>query len=176
MGGRLIPDRHHTISRAWEWYEVQRQALFGLRSRIQEEQINGVPVSIPQVQGFTPAEFRRYMDRQFLELEFLAAFNMLSATEALLFRDFKFRRHNAAGAVASSFRRLDKKLREVDKIIDVWRGNLSNAQGSYFSNFRSAMNYRHWVAHGRHFEAKAHQYPPALIFDICTKVEEAVNA
>lgn len=173
-------DPGHTVDRAWQWFTVQKSAIFRMREVTRRAILDGSE-DIPDVfNGFTMAEFERAMDDQLLELGHLSAFNMLTATEAALVKDFRGRRKDktrtAIGQALRAVHKVDVDVsRDVERLIDLWKANL-HSHRTDFSNFKGSMKYRNWVAHGRHWTPNLGQaYTPEVIYDICAAVVDAIR-
>jgi len=176
----LKADTEHTVQRAWDRYDAQREALFVFRRSIESQfQLGLTPTYAPFI-GFTINEYREEIDSIFIELDHAAAFSMLTAAEAELWRAYKHHgRGKNSGVIPSELRKLyavhGDKLWDVEKVLDAWRLNTSQPSKSKFSAFKAAMKYRHWLAHGRHWMLRAQRYTPLSVFQICSSMVDEMS-
>lgn len=107
--------------------------------------------------GYTHKQLQEELESRIEELNKSTAFTVLAAIEAHLKVDFLQRCYNKEKD------ELSKKLRELyktngarrvrlDDILEIWKEHVSKQ--SVISEIRSALNYRHWLAHGRYWVAK----------------------
>ena len=92
------------------------------------------------------------------ELDFHLMLGILAALEAHFRRDFKFRcKNRLKDDLSREFRKLKRKrkdrVRLDEDILDAWK-NHHPVHNRLVSDIRSALNLRHWLAHGRHWLPK----------------------
>ena len=115
-----------------------------------------------------------------LELEQLVCFNLISATEAQLRKDFLFKVYNKDKSdIGRRFREIYKskgnKATLENDIIENWKEFLTERKGD-FSNFLGLLNYRNWLAHGRYWVAKLGQnYNPFITYCISEKIIDMIS-
>jgi len=173
-----IADEIRSISEVWQWYDDTRSALILYEQQVLRSIIsgNGIP---GHLRGMTINEVQTYFRSQTEELENLAGFALISATEATLRVDYLKRVYGRKkDAVSRAFRMLYKergfraKLRE--DILGVWAEKYPSSK-SVVSDFRGAMNFRDWVSHGRYWTPRlGREYPPESVLDISARLLTAI--
>ena len=106
---------------------------------------------------YTVEELNNELERRIEELDKSTAFTILAAIEAHLRVDFLQRCYNKEkDSLSKRFRNLNKKkgssVSLSDDILELWMQHISKK--SVISELRGALNYRHWLAHGRYWVAK----------------------
>jgi hypothetical protein len=107
------------------------------------------------------------------ELERLACFSIVSATEARLRVDYIDRiRRKDKSSIGRIFRELNRKRGErislEEHIVENWKKETGE---TIFSDFLGILNYRHWIAHGRYWNPKlGRKYPINIAYNISEKI------
>jgi hypothetical protein len=84
--------------------------------------------------------------------------------------------------VTSQFREAYKKAQEEkrrvrldEEILEIWLDQ-ENSPRNLIEEFRAALNYRHWLAHGRYWIPKlGRQYHPVLVQKIAADLLSSLN-
>jgi hypothetical protein len=110
----------------------------------------------PYFANYTSEELENERDQMIEELDKSTAFTVLAAIEAHLRVDFLQRCYNKEkDSLSREFRNLNKKkgsnVSLSDDILELWMQNINRKP--VISELRSALNYRHWLAHGRYWTA-----------------------
>ena len=149
-------EQEKDLDAVWSWYEDQKLALKLYRNELIDSINNSKPVQ-ERFTALTIAELREYFDESEMELEHLCAFNIISATEALLRIDFyKKVYQKRRSEVARAFREIHKKGNEISlerDILDTWKSIVVECKNDV-SDLMGLMRYRHWLAHGRYWKPK----------------------
>jgi hypothetical protein len=105
---------------------------------------------------YTVEELNNELERRIEELDKSTAFTILAAIEAHLRVDFLQRYYDKEkDPLSRKFRNLYKKKGDrppLEGILELWMQHLTRK--SVISELRGALNYRHWLAHGRYWVAK----------------------
>jgi len=105
---------------------------------------------------YTVEELNNELERRIEELDKSTAFTILAAIEAHLRVDFLQRYYDKEkDPLSRKFRNLYKKKGDrppLEDILELWMQHLTRK--SVISELRGALNYRHWLAHGRYWVAK----------------------
>lgn len=173
-----IADEIRSISDIWQWYDDTKSALILYEQQVLRSIISGNGIS-RRLRGMTINEVQTYFRSQTEELENLAGFALISSSEATLRVDYLKRVYGRKkDAVSRAFRVLYKergfkaKLRE--DILRVWAEKYPSSK-SVVSDFRGAMNFRDWVAHGRYWTPRlGRKYLPESVFGISAKLLNAI--
>lgn len=111
------------------------------------------------------------------ELEKTVSMNILSNIEASFRIDYSIRaKKRLKDPVSRKFRELyknkEEKVHLEDEILAIWKQEHPEFK-QIISNFKGALKYRHWLAHGRYWTPKL-----GKIFDIATvyTISEQINA
>ncbi len=163
---RLLEARTEDPDIVWNWYQFQRQILGEERARVSAIMNNSQSVSATLSErylGLTENELESLFARQLSELDLLAILGMLAATEGYLQSDFRGRTDlRLKDSVSQEFLKAKKRRKRTNSrvdldqdILDVWSkfGPIPRAKNAV-SAFRSALNLRHWLAHGRYWVEK----------------------
>lgn len=174
-------DNKHTVERCWTWYQVQREAAYRLYGTVRNALTHDLVCDVRQFECMTLSEFNTKTSLNMQELEHLTAMDMFSAAEACFWRDYRHRgvssevdpftvamRNLYAGSGGPSFYKLEP-------VIKVWQAHTAHPLPQYFSEFKGALHYRHWLAHGRHWDLNVKRYTLTQVLDICTRVVDAVG-
>lgn len=116
----------------------------------------------PDFVGLTPAEVRAHFDDLRDEADRVACLSLLAAAEAVLRIDYlKHVYGRSKDAVGRVFRTIHKekdvKARLSDDLLKTWVGEHSGAKVAV-SEFRGALKFRDWLAHGRYWTPKLGQW------------------
>jgi hypothetical protein len=167
-----------SIESVLNWYEDQKEALRDLRAKIVDAIINSKSIKVDdKFIGLTLSEINEYFINNEAELEHLACFDTISATEALLRVDYYKKVYNKdKSALGRIFRDVYKKkgnrISLEEDIIENWKKTSGN---EVFSNFLGLLNYRHWLAHGRYWNPKfGRNYSFDTAFEISETIFDAV--
>ncbi|MEK4878732.1 MULTISPECIES: hypothetical protein [Paenibacillus] len=122
---------------------------------LKQNVLNGVKPISNQFIGLTPREVEEIFISREAELDRLSTFNLLAATEASLRVDFD-ERVNKRGK--SDLDRLFLKIYSDNKervsledhILESWK-KVKPGVLHIFSDYKSLLTYRHWLAHGRYW-------------------------
>jgi len=92
------------------------------------------------------------------ELELNAIFMILSSIEALFRVDFNLRvSKKLKDGLSEEFRSISKnkqsRISLEEDILEVWKNNFLHFK-ALLSEYKSALHYRHWLAHGRYWKPK----------------------
>jgi len=105
---------------------------------------------------YTAEELNNELESRIEELDKSTALTILAAIEAHLRVDFLQRCYNKEkDSLSRKFRDIHKKkgskVSLSEDILEAWREHIKSK--SVISELRSALNYRHWLAHGRYWVA-----------------------
>jgi len=170
----------------WNWYQFQR--------RILGEELRRARTAFAGPRGAADLERVKYGVRtlgeleiwfreQGYELDLLTMLGMLAATEAHLQIDFQVRaKRKLRDDVSKAFKKADdekgrKRINLEDDILDTWRDKRPERETKEcLSQFKGALNLRHWLAHGRHWEAKlGRDYTTQDVRTVCLNVLNALG-
>lgn len=139
------------------------------------------PVDHPRYFGKTRDEVSQLFDAQRQELKHVTMLALLAATEAALRVDYIVRvMRKKRDAISKDFTKLYKRrkldVRLDEHILDAWKRHSEQpATKSAIGEFKSALNLRHWLAHGRYWKPRlGREYDPQIVFDICDGIWRAV--
>ena len=111
----------------------------------------------PYFVGYTHKQLQEELDSRIDELNKSTAFTVLAAIEAHLRVDFLQRCYNKdKDTLSREFRELYNekggKVSLSEDILELWKEHVTKK--SVISEIRSALNFRHWLAHGRYWVAR----------------------
>ena len=115
----------------------------------------------------------------FNELDYLTMLDLLAATEAVIRVDFLHRVYNRKkDDLSRQFRQIYQQKGNMvsldPDILDIWK-EFDPAAKRKVSDFKSALNLRHWLAHGRYWTPKlGKDYSPNDVYDIAYNLLEDI--
>ena len=106
--------------------------------------------------AYLPREITSDLAQRLDETDLQSSLAALAEVEALLRRDYQWRcRAKQADNVSIAFRKIHKRrgarARLDDDIMRTWSDNIVPADRAIISRLRSMLGFRHWLAHGRHW-------------------------
>ena len=159
------------------WLAECTLAFNGERDRIKALAIAGMPLPGIYPVGWTLSDIDTHFASRIDEADNLSTFNLLAAAEAALRIDFvnRARRRIKSGSVlnaafrTASANKWPRIALEAD-ILDRWL-HYHPGIASHLNNFKSALQTRHWFAHGRWWlfkkgQMKNHSAMELLITDL----------
>lgn len=126
--------------------------------------------------GTTPSERRADLARHARELDITSAFTTIATMEAWFRVDYLYRvARRPRGALTLRFREIDRavgpRARFDDHLLVAWV-EVGSARKRTIADIRSALRFRHWVAHGRYWTARfGRVYDFDTMLDLARRVE-----
>jgi hypothetical protein len=159
------------------WYDDVQASLTGAEQRI----LSGADTPSRWV-GATPEEVRRHFDKCRDVTEHVAALMLVAAAEAVLREDFeqRIRDRPKDGGVRRAFQQIKRergtKIRLDEDILEAWTTHRATARTA-IAGFRSALKFRHWMAHGQWWTPKLgrHRYRADDILTIVGNLFHALD-
>ena len=158
-----------------ESYNLMTMAL----ERVRHDILRGIDVPDAFI-GYSHPELKAHFDRQGEELNRTMCLNLIVAVDARFHQDYWERVYNRKKDP------LSRRFRDVypstvirasldEHILEAWKGvdpRIKSAVGE----FKSALKFRHWLAHGRYWVPKlGRAYDFFSVFTICEAVESRIN-
>jgi hypothetical protein len=188
----ILSGKHQSLQKVWDWYEFQRALIGEEKSRVLDALAHGAGLASPRYVWKMRDELESDFKYQADELAEVAKLGMLASTEAALWVDFVERVWNKKKDTVSrrfltisggrwwswSHWRRIRKIRLEEDILDTWRDHGSDPGIKHVvSEFKGALNLRHWLAHGRYWEATLGRalYDVVDVFDICRELLQATG-
>lgn len=169
------------IDYIWTWYEISKKSIMEFKESMINCALNNRDVP-DYFAGMTLNEIDEFFDNHLNELDYLVSFNLLSAAEASIKIDFLRRVWNRdKDAVSKKFRVLHKSLHKSkgirakldEHILKIWDSQSYRIGGlkKIIGEFRGALNFRNWLAHGRFWFPKlGRKYDAETVFSIIQAV------
>jgi len=161
------------------WYDDHDQAIKDFKNKVVEAIVNSKPtVDLFKFKAFTVDDVDKYFSDSKQELENLVCFNLISATEAKLRVDYTIRvKEKDKSGIGRIFRdfhkRKGKRISLEEHIIEVWKKETGE---KIFGDFLGILNFRHWLAHGRYWNAKlGRKYTIENTYGISKAVFDIIN-
>ncbi|MEK4529767.1 hypothetical protein NST38_30655 [Paenibacillus sp. FSL H8-0104] len=166
-----------TLQEVERYYEDSLASLRALKARV----LANRPPFPDHFIGLTLQEVNTIFEEHELELDRLASFSLLSATEASLRIDFYQRvSKRKKNAVARQFQSLHRehgsKISLEAHILETWKVHLTEKR--YVSDFHGMLNYRHWLAHGRYWvpNLPRKKIDFQILYFICDRLEQIIKS
>lgn len=156
-----------TIQAVWNWYQCQQKLSLIKKNHLLSEIRNNQAPTDPSFFGMTIEDINEF----FYELEYLAMLDLLASAEATIKVDFLNRvydrkKDNISRKFRDTYNEKKNNISLENDILDAWK-ELVPATKKEVSDFKGALNLRHWLAHGRYWTPKfGRNYSPDDIFDI----------
>lgn len=118
----------------------------------------GSAASNPRFIGYSITELNNELDARLAELELSSTLILLSCVEAAFQIDYRLRCYRGPiDNLSTAFRRLNKRSKKrvnLDpNILDAWKKQ-TNVSTALLGELKAAFKLRHWIAHGRYWDAK----------------------
>ncbi len=163
----------------WNHYQSTRDTIVRT-ARIEKRNISeGIPTDDPELYSMTGDELDRYFDEILDETDTQACLFLIASAEAALRVDFLCRVYNRGrddvsrafrSVYVRSCRHSKPNVRLDEDILNIWTAKVPGSK-STIGEFRGALNYRHWLAHGRYWVPKlGRRYDPAGVLQIITRL------
>ena len=129
--------------------------------------------------GYTFDELESELNSRLEELNKATAFTVLAAIEAHLRVDFLQRVYNKdKDDLSRKFRALHNekgsRVSLSEDILELWKDHV--AKKSVVQDIRAALNFRHWLAHGRYWVAKlGRRYDFASVLTLAVYAQNVTN-
>jgi hypothetical protein len=114
----------------------------------------------PRFLGFSPAQFTGLLHNRIEETDFRSSLAILAAVEAALRNDYEFRatkrrKDQLSRAFRVVYRTKRERVRFDEDLLGLWVEHYPNLR-RVVGELRSALHFRHWLAHGRSWERPVH--------------------
>jgi hypothetical protein len=155
-----------SLEDVWDHYELTRDSLVRRKESIKRNLLTGRGSTEPRFLGMSLDDIDEFFNNELNEIDHRTCLFLIAAAEAVLVVDFLNRvGGRKKDTISKNFKDIFKKECEknerkvrLDKhILDIWRDRDGKTK-SLIGDFRGALNYRHWLAHGRHWIPKLGQY------------------
>lgn len=108
--------------------------------------------------AYRPREVAEEFAERLKETEMRSALVVLARVEAAFRQDYKLRgRSKRADPISVGLRKVFRvrgdRARLDDEILETWRQHVEPSDRAYISQLRGMFKYRHWLAHGRYWDA-----------------------
>jgi hypothetical protein len=168
-----------TVDQVWEYYQNIRDILDQMYEQAKDFGRHNPSAPFPQFFGMNIQEIDEFFQKNLEEADRQACLFLIAAAEAALRVDFLQRVYKKkTDDVSRLFRDIykgkpdDKKKNiglEAD-ILNIWSEKVPHSK-SHISDFRGALNYRHWLAHGRYWVPKlGRKYDPVGILNVIDSI------
>ena len=155
-----------SLEDVWDHYELTRDSLVRRKESIKQNLLTGRGSTEPRFLGMSLDDIDEFFNNELNEIDHRTCLFLIAAAEAVLVVDFLNRvGGRKKDTISKNFRNIFKNECEknpknvrLDKhILYIWRDRDGKTK-SLIGDFRGALNYRHWLAHGRHWTPKLGQY------------------
>jgi hypothetical protein len=175
------------IDYVWAWFEYQIALLAESQASVLRRVGSGAGTAgqaprphEEQFLGLTRGEVEEFFSAQRDQLELVTMMEILATVEGALRIDFETRvAAKKKDALSRRFRDLRKSRGEKIRLDEDILTSI-NEEGGHsqaISDFRGALNLRHWLAHGRHWHPKlGRPYGPNDVYDIGRALIAAIPA
>ncbi|MFS0644680.1 hypothetical protein [Siminovitchia sp. 179-K 8D1 HS] len=164
------------LDQIYLFFNDTRQALTHYKQSIKKGRIVA-----DQFIGFTPNELDEWFNQHLEELEKLVCLEMLSSTEAALRMDYLKRiynrkKDNLSRIFRSIYREKSARASLDQDILENWKLQYPQIK-SLIDDYKSLLNYRNWLAHGRYWTPKfgKRSYDHSLVFIVCKSLVENIK-
>jgi hypothetical protein len=156
----------------WKCYE---SITLSINKRFEAAKLNlaaGLAIAEPELAGLSLSKLSDFFNKLQDEADQQAAMFLIASAEAEMRINFWEKVRKGKGNISKKFRNIAKEkhkqksrnIRLDDEILDVWTDNSPSAKKSV-GDFKGALRFRHWLAHGRWWQPKLGQkYDPAGIY------------
>jgi len=159
-----------------ETYEITFRSLVNYRESLTDNSNTRSSYFPEQLVGYSRDEFVTYFQSQIEELGRTMCLNLIAATEAKLRKDFLQRvynrkRDNNSRALRTVYKNKGRYASLEADILDTWK-NLEPSARDVIGEYKSVLQMRHWLAHGRYWVAKlGRKYDFFSVYAICENLQ-----
>ncbi len=179
----ILSGEQQSLQEVWGWYEFQRALIGEEMSRVLDAPANNVTLVMSRYVGKTREELEAGFADHIAELGQVTMLGMLVSTEAALRVDFIERvshrqKDDVSRGFRDAFKEHGKKIRLERDILEVWRKHGNAGARRAVQEFKGALKFRDWLAHGRYWKPKlgrASGYDLVDVFDICRELLQATG-
>ncbi len=172
-------DENLELEEIWNWFDSNKLGLDLLKRDLLEAIRNNSTVPEKFI-GFSIADIEAHIKSQLMELENVTSLSLLSAVEAKLRRDYLSRVYERKrDQISRSMKQIyNKKVHKVsleEDILECWKGAYP-ALKRILGEYRGAMKYRNWLAHGRYWLPKfGEKYDLFTVYTISNNVVKSLD-
>ena len=176
-----INSNYPKVQEVLEFYELMDSSINNRFKAAKLNLANGAGIVDPELIGKTWEDIDGYFKVLHDEADKQASMFLIASAEAVIRIDFLNRvRNRLKDKVSLTFRKIEKKRRNQksrnvrldDDILDTWANNVLSAK-KLVGDFKGALKFRHWLAHGRWWRPKLGQkYDPAGIYKLIVDIFE----
>jgi len=154
----------------WDYYETVYNSI---RKYLKEIRKNTVADN--KFTGMTPKELELYFDEKLKELEYQISLVILSSVEAkfrmdYLQRVYKRNKDDLTREFRDIYNIRQNRASLEDEILEIWKKYYPEYK-TVVSAYKSALKFRHWLAHGRYWVPKlGRKYDLETVYQIAEKV------
>lgn len=172
------------VDDVWEHYEAVRAAIVRLAESAKQSLIEGTDRRDPRFFGMNLTELDEYFESLLNEADHQTCLFLVAGAEAAIHVDFLERVYERRkDRVSRAFRDIyntrcghnKTRVRLEEDILDTWASEISKAKPT-IGTFKSALKFRHWLAHGRWWVPKlGRKYDPAGVVQIIMDLFGAIE-
>ena len=152
---QTLPIEIIDIGFVWEWYENQKKAIFDYQAAVLNLFSSDSLGFTSKFSGLTSQQIIDYFEKQKYELERIVCFYIIASSEGQIMSDFKIRiKNNKKDNLTKVYKQYKKKkgIKPIlvnDDFLKLLKPIFPNRpEKEIIGNFNSALNFRHWFAHG----------------------------
>lgn len=167
------------IEQIWDWYETTSEALNLYKIKLKNLVLNSEAMT-EGFEGYSINEIDYYFLKQNEELEQLTSLNLLASVEAsfrvdFLSRVYNKKRDDLSRAFRDLYNEYGNKISLEEHILEIWKEKYPITK-QIVGDFKSALKYRHWLAHGRYWNPKlGRTYDAYAIYFVCDNIITNLN-
>lgn len=169
-------NENQEIATILNWFKISKTSLSEYKERIKK--CIQVSSNVPdEFIGLSLYELEEYFSKLEEELENITSLNLLAAVEAKLRIDYLDRVYNRKkDKLSREFQNIYKikenKASLEEDILELWKNHFPELK-KVISEYKSALKYRNWLAHGRYWTPKiGRKYDFDIIFSVCENILE----
>ena len=180
---QTLPIEIRDIGFVWEWYENQKKAIFDYQTVVLNLFSSGSLGFSGKFSGLTSQEIIDYFEVQKYELERIVCFYIIASSEGQIMNNFKIRiKNKKKDNLTIAYKQYKKKkgIKPIlvnDDFLKLLKPIFPNRpEKDIIGKFNSALNFRHWFAHGRHWEQNIGKYyTPYDVYDISSELLNVIG-
>jgi hypothetical protein len=171
------------VTDVWQHYKIMRDSLVRLYEQTRYSRAHNLSDCHPRFFAMDAQDIEESYQKDLEETDAQACLLLIAAAEAAIMLDFVSRvelrqKGEVNGELRHVFRRKCKNIvnnvNVGDHVLTVWAKKFPTSKAC-IGNFKGALHYRHWLAHGRWQRRDIRQYHPAGILDIIHAVFESIG-
>ena len=162
---------HKDIDEIIQFYNLCYDAIYSYKKQLVDT--DRIP---EEFIGLTKEEFELLFEKKLKDMDRMFSLELLSSIEANFRMDYLNRVYNRkkdslSRTLREIFKEKSPRVSLEENILENWKSEYP-AFKKYLSDYKGAIKYRNWLAHGRYWTPKLPKYDVFEVYTICRNMKE----